>query len=943
MDATRRPPTGTFVGRHRELAALSALLDGCWHGHSAAFIQGEAGIGKTALVTELLRRARERGTATLRGSCYPGREAGAYFPLHQLFSQLHPRGSFDSCVEKALADGPSEGAAPGLPTEARVRRGQAARRLAGELARLIGLQPTVLCVEDLQWADSGTLLVLNALLDSQVPHLAVVCTARPDESDQSEARQFLAQIEAKSQRIALRGLKLGEARDFLASPDVPWVLATAEVRALQAVTGGNPLFLRELHLHLQESRLLESHSVLEAIHILGVPRPLAHVLDWRLHSLTARARKTLGACAITGMEFATAVAARAAALAPSAVKRDLQQGVNRALLWPSASGFRFAHALFAMRLQEVLSPAETRATHRRLADAALSGALPLSQEEVARHLALGYGAKAGKQGVERCQAAAERAERGLALEEAGRFWELALVCTSARSRRTRAEIYARLGRTRWAAGAWAPAGEAWTRAVALFTSLGDEEAAGRLALDLGHLHRWRHDLPEAERWLQEVIRAQVGGTSARALALALLASVRCVNGEREAALALLDEAQRLAKPSSPDPVLAYWLSYGYAVSGRAGPAYALAKEGLEEARRRGAGEAVSLLARNLFAHDLSYLDLCSAREHARLVEDALDPADPSGLIRLFMCQALLLGYEGRWKAVQRLCRRWSAAARTAGPFQAATARFVGAEARLALGAAEEARTEMLASLRDLGEMRRAAALHLALVSIRVGREEEATAIVRQLAERVLAAPVSMAGHAVLGEVLSHLEAPKLQRRCYEVLRRESRPVVMVYRPISVQRVLGRLAARLGLWEEAVGHFEATLRQLIEGGARSEAAQAYADYAEMRRLRGRRGDQRKAIALELQASAIWQQLRLPPSVPLHTSTEPDGNRFALTARELEVLALVAQGSRNHQIASALTLTTGTVNRHLQNIFAKMGVGNRAEAVAKAVQDGLVVAV
>jgi ATP/maltotriose-dependent transcriptional regulator MalT len=126
---------------------------------------------------------------------------------------------------------------------------------------------------------------------------------------------------------------------------------------------------------------------------------------------------------------------------------------------------------------------------------------------------------------------------------------------------------------------------------------------------------------------------------------------------------------------------------------------------------------------------------------------------------------------------------------------------------------------------------------------------------------------------------------------------------------------------------------------VAGKARWEAAMAYLDYAEMRVARGRRGDRRKATALVNEAGLLLAHLRLPSPVAPAQDLQPDGNRFALTSREIEVMVLVADGKRNHEIATALTVTTGTVNRHLQNIFAKMGVENRAQAVKEAMRDGI----
>ena len=61
---------------------------------------------------------------------------------------------------------------------------------------------------------------------------------------------------------------------------------------------------------------------------------------------------------------------------------------------------------------------------------------------------------------------------------------------------------------------------------------------------------------------------------------------------------------------------------------------------------------------------------------------------------------------------------------------------------------------------------------------------------------------------------------------------------------------------------------------------------------------------------------------------------DGAESVLSARELEILILAARGLSNHQIASSLYLSEGTVKRHLANVYQKMGVGSRGEASREA---------
>jgi DNA-binding NarL/FixJ family response regulator len=73
------------------------------------------------------------------------------------------------------------------------------------------------------------------------------------------------------------------------------------------------------------------------------------------------------------------------------------------------------------------------------------------------------------------------------------------------------------------------------------------------------------------------------------------------------------------------------------------------------------------------------------------------------------------------------------------------------------------------------------------------------------------------------------------------------------------------------------------------------------------------------------------------VPSRLSGEGAGG---LTARELEVLALVAEGLSNRAIAERLYISAKTAGRHVSNIFAKLGVHTRAAASRVALERGLV---
>jgi ATP/maltotriose-dependent transcriptional regulator MalT len=98
----------------------------------------------------------------------------------------------------------------------------------------------------------------------------------------------------------------------------------------------------------------------------------------------------------------------------------------------------------------------------------------------------------------------------------------------------------------------------------------------------------------------------------------------------------------------------------------------------------------------------------------------------------------------------------------------------------------------------------------------------------------------------------------------------------------------------------------------------------------------------AAALELDAAhAVFAELGAAVDLArLDGSAGEEGEIHGLTDRELEVLRLVAAGKSNREIGAALVISEHTVARHLQNIFAKLGVSSRTAASAFAFEHQLI---
>ncbi|HEY7269922.1 MAG TPA: helix-turn-helix transcriptional regulator, partial [Dehalococcoidia bacterium] len=320
-----------------------------------------------------------------------------------------------------------------------------------------------------------------------------------------------------------------------------------------------------------------------------------------------------------------------------------------------------------------------------------------------------------------------------------------------------------------------------------------------------------------------------------------------------------------------------------------------------------------------------------------------EPKDASTLIREMVSKSLLLAYEGGWDEVLTTAEGWMGHIRLAGKFQAATAQVVWGEACFWLGDAAGAEDAMRSALKSLESEETLGAMHLARVLLTRGLRREAELLVQKYAAVILSSARGSAGRALLAELAVRLDDADLCRRLIEAMRADTVPMAVGYVPISLTRVRAGLLGATGRWQESFDLFERALEELGAAGAHWEQVMASLDYADARLRRGRRGDDIKAMALRAAALSLMRQHDLPTVMVaerLEVPTSAKGARFGLTGRELEVLQLVAQGLKNPEIADQLGISKKTADRHVQNIFMKMSVSGRTEAVVLAFKERLI---
>ena len=410
---TRLRPYGPteFAGRERELAALrGALAAAASSGRQAAFVTGEAGIGKTRLVSELAREAHADGVLVLGGRCDDGLGL-PYQPFVEVLEYLVAHASA-GLLERHIAEYgesvarlvPDLSARAGRPPaqehhSSESERYVLLRAIEGLLAEACETGPVLLVLEDLHWADLPTLTLLRRILTSprEWP-LMVLSTSRVDGlEDGHPLRELLADLHREPNVLRVNLVGLGSAdvaellRGIAMSPqgDVDDQLATT----LEAGTNGNPFFVIELVRSLSESGALEVNdgrlSLPDGIEFAEhLPASITETLGQRLHRMDDDVRRLLEVGAVVGDEFDLDLVSNVSQLRAPGVAASRAVGTGALVEVPGRRGrYRFVHALMRRYVYRRIGSTRRTDLHRAIALSMEarpeSGPAPIA--DVARH------------------------------------------------------------------------------------------------------------------------------------------------------------------------------------------------------------------------------------------------------------------------------------------------------------------------------------------------------------------------------------------------------------------------------------------------------------------------------------------------------------------------------------------------------------------------------
>jgi tetratricopeptide (TPR) repeat protein len=534
------------VERGAVRASLGDALERALRGDgSVVVLTGEPGIGKTTLARDVADRAR-RGGATVRwAACWAGGATVAHGPWLTVLAGLGGAGEAATSALTATAanaPGPDDAAA------ATSARASAYASVATALGDAAAARPLVVVLDDLHWADAGTIQLLGVVA-GHVPASAVLVVATYRDTEVLPGAP-LTRLTSSADRLALGGLDVDGVAALLRVPlgDERAGRVAAEVHRR---TGGNPFLVVQL------GRLLASDDA--ALEHRALPTGARDLLDGRLALLSDADRAVLVAAAVLGHAFSMQELVATSGASPDEIAAALDRAASARIVErsPGVASWSFVHDLFREATFESVDHAHRAALHRRAADALVAtGAEPAA---VAHHLL-----SAGDVTVEAAAwsvKAGHRATAAFAWEEAVAHYERALAALApADDDHVRADALLGLGRARLLVGDDAAAGRAFEHAAALARRTGEPQLLARAALgfstDLSGFEVRLFDQRQIDL-LEEAAAAldgaELGALRATVLARLSVALSLVVSGHRR--LALAEEAVRLARSADDRVVL----------------------------------------------------------------------------------------------------------------------------------------------------------------------------------------------------------------------------------------------------------------------------------------------------------------------------------------------------------------------------------------------------
>ncbi|HEY7017747.1 MAG TPA: AAA family ATPase [Gaiellaceae bacterium] len=926
-----------IIGRREELLGLDGFLGAVPAGGQALLLEGDAGIGKTALWREGNRLARERGFRVLTSRSTDSETRIAFATLGDLFSpvveetlpQLTPiqRRALETALLLREPDGP--------PPEVRLL-GLALLAVVRALAQG---RPLLLGLDDVQWVDASSAEVLRFAirrLEGQPVGVLATVRGRPVEVPLELDKAF-----GGYQRLAVESLSLGAIHRLLWGR-LALNLPRPQLVRVHELVGGNPFFALELGRAIARGAVsVESAGV-------TLPESLSALVSERLRGLPARVRETLVAVAALAAPSVTLLEP----LSATAVD-DIDLAGQQGVVELDGDRIHFTHPLLAPASYAAMPLHKRRRLHRRLAE------LDVGPEERARHLAIAATGPDEEIAAALAAAATHARARGAAQAAA----ELAVRAVES----TPSDALASLNRRRVAAAEDCRYAGDLKRAEALLDEAVDSSEPGRARAEalsqLAGVRGMAEGFPVAVSLLSRAIAEPDLEPSQEVNILCELAWIAHMGGDdregarhAEAALVL---AEQLADPATLAIALAAVAQNRFGQTGLV--RHDLLDRALELERTLD-GEIDAAARRPIWTWHvglpmrlspsrvtLALLLGRSDRHDAsralwtELTEEAAERADPD-LVRCLFFRAQTEMAAGAWDTAVQVCEQAIQLARQIGleVYEPLCLSIVaGIDAYR--GETEKAREKIpeLLQVLETGRFRFAATrLRIALAVLELSHDDAGAC--RRHVEPLLHAAEELDGHlaqlagsAGIEALLATGDPGEAQRLLVQIEQRAEGGDTAL-RPL-VRRCRGLLFAAQGDHERAIASLQAAAAEPeppqgvnpFELGRTLLALGTVQRQAQHKRI-ARETLERAAEIFEGLGAGVWSEKARSEVRRIGGRTGSDSE---LSETERRIVELVVAGLRNREVAAELSLSPNTVVWNLSKVYRKLGVSSRTELAAR----------
>ncbi len=440
---------GRLVGRTEQLAQATQLWLRALSGQAGMLlISGEPGIGKTRLAQAIVAQARVGGATVLSGGCYEFEAMTPYLPMAEALLDWVHRVD-DANLRAMLGNTATELARLAPDIENRLGPLPASQVLEAEEQRLrlfdnvahffetlAGEQGLLLFVDDLHWADQGTLSLLSYLMRRlRSVRLLIVAGYREIELDRRHPlAEALVQWNRQRQveRIQLSRFTVAETNKLIATLFGQESVSDEFASAIFRETEGNPFFIEEVMKALIDHGQIywvDDHWERDELEDLAIPQSIKEAIGRRLNRLSQACVDILHTAAVIGKDFPYPLLAEVASEAEEEILDALEEAIAAQLIRPlTGEAFIFTHDKIREVLYDEILTVRRNRLHRQIGQALEDGLAgdPANQlEPLAYHL---IAAGVLDKGMAYALQAAEKASNVFAYQEALEYYRQAMEC-----------------------------------------------------------------------------------------------------------------------------------------------------------------------------------------------------------------------------------------------------------------------------------------------------------------------------------------------------------------------------------------------------------------------------------------------------------------------------------------------------------------------------------